>query len=200
MTSPHSLAFKRLDAEAARRSSTTIEDLYVRSHQDAIKSGDPFRSTATFMERFDRYTKTPGFDLLVAYEEGDPIGLTWGWPLRPNSTWWDGLLTDLGTGFTEESGQRTFALSEIMVVSERMGRGVAHALHDELLAARQEERATLLVRPDNERAYTAYRRWGWQRVGSLRPAWPDAPTFDVLIHALPVDLPPGHGEIRTLPG
>lgn len=186
MTALDALTFQRFDAQAARDASAVIEDLYVRSHEDAIASGDPFRTTATFMNRFDRYTNTPGFDMVVAYAAGDPVGLTWGWPLKPGSSWWDGLLTDLGADFTNETGRRTFALSEIMVASEWMGQGVAHALHDELLAARTEPRATLLVSPTNERAYTAYKRWGWQCVGQLRPAWPDAPTFDVLMHNLPV--------------
>ena len=186
MTARDPLTFRRFDAQAARDASAVIEDLYVRSHEEAIASGDPFRTTATFMNRFDRYTNTPGFDMVVAYAAGDPVGLTWGWPLKAGSSWWDGLLTDLGADFTQESGRRTFALSEIMVASEWMGRGVAHALHDELLAARTEPRATLLVSPTNERAYTAYKRWGWQCVGQLRPAWPDAPTFDVLMHDLPV--------------
>ena len=28
--------------------------------------------------------------------------------------------------------------------------------------------------------------WGWQRVAQLRPAWPDAPIWDVLILPLPL--------------
>lgn len=188
MTARDSLTFHRHDGASAREAKPVIEDLYIRSHQEAIESGDPFRTTAVFMDRFDRYTNAPGFDLVIAYEADEPVGLTWGWPLRPGSSWWDGLLTDLGEGFTEESGSRTFALSEIMVVSERMGHGIAHALHDQLLAGRHEERATLLVAPENERAYTAYRRWGWQRVGQIRPAWPDAPLFDILMHELPAGV------------
>jgi ribosomal protein S18 acetylase RimI-like enzyme len=103
------------------------------------------------------------------------------------SAWWGGLQLDDSADlavFTAENGQRTFALSEIMVLFELTGRGIAHALHDELLGGRSERRATLLVRPDNVRAYDTYREWGWYRIGTLRPSWPDAPTFDVLIHDL----------------
>lgn len=185
MTLPSALTFQQLDAASAREASTVIENLYVRSHQEAIDSGDSFRTTDVFMDRFDHYANIPGFSLVIASEAGEPIGLTWGWPLRNGTTWWDGLLTDLGDDYTKENGLRTFALSEIMVASEWMGRGVAHALHDELLASRKELRATLLVAPDNERAYTAYKRWGWRCVGQLRPRWSDAPTFDVLMHDLP---------------
>ncbi|WP_281032466.1 GNAT family N-acetyltransferase [Nocardia pneumoniae] len=76
-------------------------------------------------------------------------------------------------------------LHEIVVRKPFTGRGIARALHDELLADRPEQRATLLVRPDNQRAYDNYRRWGWYRVGVLRPSWPDAPQFDVLMRELP---------------
>jgi ribosomal protein S18 acetylase RimI-like enzyme len=83
--------------------------------------------------------------------------------------------------FTAENGHRTFVLSEIMVRAEHTGRGVASALHHELLRNRREQRANLLVEPDNDRAYATYSRWGWYRVGTLRPSWPDAPLFDALI-------------------
>jgi predicted GNAT family acetyltransferase len=67
-----------------------------------------------------------------------------------------------------------------MVVPDWQGKGVAHALHDELLGSRHEERATLLVREDNTAAKTAYARWGWHKVGKLRP-YPDSPHFDAMI-------------------
>ncbi len=57
---------------------------------------------------------------------------------------------------------------------------------DELLAARTEKRATLLVEPENEVAYRAYTAWGWRKAAQLRPPWPDSPTFDVLMLPLPV--------------
>jgi ribosomal protein S18 acetylase RimI-like enzyme len=74
-----------------------------------------------------------------------------------------------------------------MVVPAWQRRGVAHALHDELLGRRPEERATLLVREDNTSAQQAYARWGWQKAGKLRP-YPDAPHYDALI------LPLGKGR------
>jgi ribosomal protein S18 acetylase RimI-like enzyme len=76
-----------------------------------------------------------------------------------------------------------------MVVPAWQGRGVAHGLHDELLAHRPEERATLLVRDNNTSAQQAYARWGWQKAGKLRP-YPDAPHYDALI------LPLGTGGLR----
>jgi GNAT superfamily N-acetyltransferase len=84
--------------------------------------------------------------MVIAYVDDRPVGQAFGYALPPNARWWQGLSTPVPEGFTEETGTRTFALNELMVVPEWQGRGVAHALHDELLGSRKEQRATLLVR------------------------------------------------------
>lgn len=181
------LEFRRYDAEQARVIRDTVEAIYRDAYSAAIASGDPFDSPEQFMRRFDAYTGSGrGFDMVVAYLDGEPIGQTWGWPLGPDTAWWQGLASEPEPGFTEEDGTRTFALSEIMVRSQWTGRGFAHALHDTLLGERAETRATLLVEADNDAAYRAYTAWGWRRVTQLRPGWPDAPMFDVLILPLPL--------------
>ena len=76
-----------------------------------------------------------------------------------------------------------------MVRQPFTGRHIAHALHDELLAPRKEQRATLLVEQGNTTAYRAYLKWGWRKVAELRPNWPDSPLFDVLILPLPISPP-----------
>jgi hypothetical protein len=73
-----------------------------------------------------------------------------------------------------------------MVRQRWTGQGIAHALHDELLRGRAEQRATLLVDPVNETAYRAYVKWGWRKASQLRPGWPGAPLFDVLMLPLPL--------------
>jgi GNAT superfamily N-acetyltransferase len=176
--------FRRFDATEARRLRDTVEAVYTRSYVAAITSGDPFDSVEAFMHRFDSYASRPDFDLVVAYRNGEAIGQTWGWPLTEHTQWWAGLLSEPEPGFTYEDGNRTFALSEIMVSEEWAGRGIAHALHNELLSARTESRATLLVEPENTTAYRAYLHWGWRKVAQLRPGWKHAPTFDVLILTL----------------
>ncbi|MFD0900068.1 GNAT family N-acetyltransferase [Actinomadura sediminis] len=191
--------FRRYDAEQARAVRTTVEDVYRDAYADAIASGDPFDSPEQFMTRFDAYTASGrGFDMVVAYLDGEPVGQTWGWPLGADTAWWRGLLEEPEPGFTEENGTRTFALSEIMVRRRWTGQGAAHALHDELLARRNEKRATLLVEADNRTAYRAYKAWGWHRAGRLRPSWPDAPLFDVLILPLPLDPSDIRGDARLV--
>jgi ribosomal protein S18 acetylase RimI-like enzyme len=75
-----------------------------------------------------------------------------------------GLITPVPDGFTDEDGRRTFAVNEIMVCPEWQRQGVARSVHPELLSGRPEQRATLLVEPDNVPAQAAYASWGWRKV------------------------------------
>jgi GNAT superfamily N-acetyltransferase len=179
------LIFHHYDAEAAQAIRDTVALIHHEAYAAAIERGDPFESGDEPMRRFDAYTRRGGFDLVVAYLDDEPTGQAWGWPLDPDTTWWHGLVSDVEPGFTEEDGTRTFAFSELMVRRRWAGKGVGHALHNELLAPRTEKRATLLVRPENTTAYRAYTRWGWQKAAELRPAVPHAP----LMHVLMLDLP-----------
>ena len=186
------VTFRRFGAADARKMASTVRAVYEASYADAIASGDPFDAPDAFMNRVDAYVKNPDLDLVIAYDSaGEPIGQTWGWPLQAGARWWHGIQGAPDNEFVQEDGARTFALSEIMVSQPYTGRGVAHALHDNLLNARPERRATLLVEHDNPLAYRAYLNWGWEHVAHLQPDWPSAPLFDVLILApLPKGLVP----------
>lgn len=162
---------------------SVVAPVYEASHSDV--TDNPFYSTGRFVERVRGYLRAPGFELVAAYDGDIPIGLAFGYALPVNARWWEGLTTPAEEGFTDETGDRTFALNELMVVPDQQGRGVAHAMHDDLLGGRSEERATLLVREDNVSAQQAYARWGWQKVGKLRP-YPDSPHFDAMILPLPI--------------
>ncbi len=181
------LKFRRFDRSSAREQRDKISFIHDDAYVSAIASGDPFETREAFLERFDAYTSRDGFDLVIAYLDDEPVGQAWGWALRPpDGGWWRWLTTPVEPGFVEESGERTFALSELMVLQAFTGRHIAHALHDELLSPRREQRATLLVKPDNATAYRAYLKWGWHKGAELRTNWPDSPLFDVLILPLPL--------------
>ncbi|WP_141581344.1 GNAT family N-acetyltransferase [Actinomadura sp. WMMA1423] len=179
------LTFTRHDpADAEKILGTVIVPVYVASHRDAVDQ--PFYSAERFGERVLSYIRVPGFQLVVAHVGDEPVGQAFGCTLPAKTRWWDGLTTPVPDGFTVETGSRTFAFNELMVVPEWQGKGVAHSLHDALLEGRAEERATLLVRQDNDSAQRAYARWGWRKAGRAQP-FPDSPHFDVMI----VDLPLG---------
>ncbi|HEV8557282.1 MAG TPA: GNAT family N-acetyltransferase [Actinophytocola sp.] len=176
---PARTAFRRYDSASAENVlAVIVGPLYEASHGDVI--ANPFYSAERFIERVRGYLVAPGFALVVAYIGDVPVGQAFGYALPPNARWWQGLTTPVPEGFIEETGTRTFALNELMVVPDWQGKGVAHALPDELLGSRREERATLLVREDNAAAQTAYTRWGWQKVGKLQP-YADSPHFDAMV-------------------
>jgi GNAT superfamily N-acetyltransferase len=182
------LTFRRLDGEGARARRDVITLIHQDAYAERIKSGNPFYTRDAFMRRFDAHTAHPLLDLVIAYVDDEPVGQTWGWPLAKDAgaRVWKGLSPEPEPGFTDEDGKRTFALAEIMVRKAWTSQGIAHALHDELLRARPEQRAELFVNPDNTRARRAYLKWGWRKVGQIRPDLPYAPLFDVLVLPLPI--------------
>jgi ribosomal protein S18 acetylase RimI-like enzyme len=170
-----------------------IVPLYEATHADQLDN--PFYSTERFVERLHAYASRDGFALALARDElGAPVGQAFGYPLPPGSRWWDGLITDVPDGFTTETGTRTFALTELMVHPDHQRQGIARALHDRLLRARPEQRATLLVRADNTAANIAYAHWGWDVAGRLRP-FPDSPTYDALLLDLSPHAAPQNADV-----
>lgn len=158
--------------------SSVVQPLYVSTHQDVI--ADAFYDPERFAERVRGYARSPGFELVAAHLDGQPVGLALGYTLPSNARWWQGLTTPVDAELIAENGVRTFALNELMVHPDFQHRGLARALHDELLDHRTEARATLLVREDNQIAQAAYTKWGWVKIGKLQP-FPDSPHYDALI-------------------
>jgi ribosomal protein S18 acetylase RimI-like enzyme len=124
--------------------------------------------------------KAQGFEIVAAEIDGKPVGLAFGYTLPESARWWRGLTTPVDPTLIAETGHRTFALCELMVHPDWQRHGIAQALHNELLHPRAEDRATLLVREDNTAAQTAYAKWGWTKIGKLKP-YPDSPNYDALV-------------------
>jgi ribosomal protein S18 acetylase RimI-like enzyme len=182
------LTFRRYDARGASAVRGTVALIHRDAYADAIATGDPFESHEAFMRRFDAHITHPSFDLVIGYADDEPVGQIWGWPEESTGADFNASAVEEAEHRSpgNEGGNRSFALAEIMVRKAWTGRGIAHALHNELLAARPERCAELYVRPDNTTAYRAYLKWGWRRAGETRPDMPDAPLFDVLILPLPI--------------
>jgi ribosomal protein S18 acetylase RimI-like enzyme len=167
---PDKVRFEHHDAAGARAVAATVSLIHRDAYAAVIASGNPFETSEAFMQRFDSHASHPDLDFVIASSGDEPVGQAWGFPIAQP---------------TIGDAEPTFALCEIMVRKAWTGQGIAHALHDELLGARNEPQAELYVRPDNTLAYRAYLKWGWRRVGETRPDLPDAPLFDVLILRLP---------------
>ncbi|WP_327037967.1 GNAT family N-acetyltransferase [Micromonospora maris] len=170
------LVLKTINATESEEHTEALVALYLEIYADA---GD-FYGEDRYRRQLALHRQRPGWQMVTATVDGELVGYIYGFPLASDTTWWHGIEEPYPAGFTEEDGRRTFALSELLVRPAWQRQGIAQALHDELVGARPESRMTLLARPDNAPAQAAYRSWGWQRVTRLRPAWDNAPLFDVL--------------------
>lgn len=157
---------------------SVVAPLYVATHESV--SGKAFYGADRFISRLQSHAEAPNFELVLAVIDDRAVGQAYGYTLPQEARWWRFLTTPLSKDTIQEDGRRTFALCELMVSPEVQGRGIAHKLHDAILAPRREPRATLLVREENTAAQEAYAKWGWQKIGKLQPS-PDSPNFDVLI-------------------
>ncbi len=162
---------------------STLLDVYAEIYA-AVLTG-PFSSEGAFYRRLCGYASRPGWECVLARQDGQPVGYAFGHPLAPDSGWWRGLLTAVASDELEETGHRTFALNEIMVRTPWRGSSVARSIHDELVRARPEERATLLVEQTHPKVRRRYEQWGYTWLAAIRPDLPHAPVFDALVLPLP---------------
>ena len=138
-----------------------------------------------FARRFLVLRRQPGFVLAEARHGGYLVGYAFGVPLRPSTSWWRQLTTPLPEEVTAEHPGRTFALTDLLVRASWRRQGIGATLHDLILAARPEERATLTVLPAAIPAQNAFGQWGWRKVARTRDTDPGSPVSDVLVITLP---------------
>lgn len=183
---PAGFTFTHNDAGSAQPVTDQLVQVYLEVYAG---EGGEFYSEERIRQQLGSHMHADGWELVAARADGGVLaGYVYGFPLQRGANWWRGLLTAVDPAVVEETGSRTFALCELLVRAPWRGRGAGRALHDEILAGRREERATLLVEQGNETTLSAYARWGWIVLGKLRPSWPGAPELDALI------LPLGRGS------
>jgi ribosomal protein S18 acetylase RimI-like enzyme len=168
----------RLDVPAAMHRLDEIVAAYVEVY---AHTGDPFFGEERFRLQLAGHMQAPAWELVTADLDGELVGFTYGFALPAAIPWWRELVTKVPRGFTDEDGHRTLAISQMVVRAAWRRQHVGRRLHDTLLSGRSEERATLLVEPDNGPAQAAYAAWGWRQVAQLRPGWAGAPLYDVLV-------------------
>jgi ribosomal protein S18 acetylase RimI-like enzyme len=178
-SSPSVLELRQYDARSYGDVLSAVGRLYAEVYQEPpyCEGAD---DAADFIAGMPRRAAQPAFQMIVAIADGEPVGFTFGHQLAPDTRWWEGAINHIPEPITQENVGRTFAIIELAVSATYRRRGIAKAMHDALLANRREERVTLLVRPEAAPARTAYERWGYVRVGSIRP-WPDAPVYDAMV-------------------
>ncbi|MHA5053034.1 GNAT family N-acetyltransferase [Streptomyces sp. SD15] len=147
-----------------------IRELLLDVHDEVYEgSDDPLAGRDAFAKFVDHWSARDGFACVIAYDRGEPVGYAYGAPLSAATTWWDKVTPALPNAFTTETGERTFALSELMVRAPWRGTGASRRIHDALLDVRPEQRVTLLVHKAHGKVLALYERWGYRTVGEAVP-------------------------------
>jgi GNAT superfamily N-acetyltransferase len=177
------ITFHLLDG---RQAGGRLDEL--RAVHDEVCADPPYRRSADGSERRLRVqARQPGYALAEARHGDYLVGYAAGMPLRPSTSWWRGLTTSLADDVTAEHPGRTFAVTDLLVRASWRRQGIGASLHGLLLGGRDEERATVTVRPAAGAAQQAFQSWGWRKTGRTRdPDLPDAPVCDVLLLPLPL--------------
>ncbi|MEB8339766.1 GNAT family N-acetyltransferase [Streptomyces endophyticus] len=151
----------------------------------------PHYSVERYAERLARHGKEFGWEAVVAYEDGTPVGYGYVNSLVPvEDRWWKRT-----TPAPEETltGLPTVAIKEMMVTQPYRRQGIARKIHDALLSEREEVNASLMVSPANQdgRVQALYASWGYEAIGRSQST-PDAPPLTVMIR--PVGA---HEQVRA---
>lgn len=102
----------------------TVRRLYAEVFAEPPYRDGP-AEVETFAAGWPRRAEQPGFRLVIAYRDDDPIGFTFGHELGAETRWWNGAVTALPAGMTDEHPGRTFAIIEMAVRQPHRRRGVA---------------------------------------------------------------------------
>jgi GNAT superfamily N-acetyltransferase len=143
--------------------------------------GETAGDVADTFRRFRSQTRKATFrGVLARTADGEPVGMAYGYPLGANTGWWDHLIAPVPLEMRREDGRRTFGLMEMAVRAPWRRRGIARRMHEALLSGGNEERSLLNVHPQSVAAQSAYRAWGYDKVGEARP-WAGADLHDVMV-------------------
>ncbi|MGH3901521.1 MAG: GNAT family N-acetyltransferase [Pseudonocardiaceae bacterium] len=172
MPSAHGLILTHHTGAEAAELMDELCDVYADAY-GAVPGEDTWEKSSAFRERATAALQGINYSLVTAHADDQLVGFAFGYSLRPEGGWWDGLQSAPPPGFTEETGSRTVVLSEIEVRRAWQGKGIGRAVHDAFLSQRAEKRATLASNPQAADTHALYERWGWQKMGIV-PGKPGA--------------------------
>ncbi|MGH3940547.1 MAG: GNAT family N-acetyltransferase [Pseudonocardiaceae bacterium] len=162
-------------------------DAYSDAYGTVPGAGTREKSNA-FRSRATKGLRGANYSLVTARLDGELIGFVFGYGVRPEVRWWDGLRPEPPEGFTVETGSRTVLLAEIEVRRAWQGHGIGRTLHDAFLCRRSEERATLASNPAATTTHALYERWGWHKIGTVSGK-PGSYYREYVLFMLPLPLP-----------
>ncbi|WP_326737578.1 GNAT family N-acetyltransferase [Streptomyces sp. NBC_01022] len=171
----------RMDGPAAAQ----VEDAFRLIYAEAFAES-PYNETedevAAAFRHFPAQARKHTFRAALARtDDGEPVGMAYGFPLDPDTGWWDELTEPVSDDLRREDGLRTFGLMELAVRGPWRGQGIARRLHETLLDSMEAERVLLNVHPGGKAASAAYRAWGYRKIGEARPWGTGEDLHDVMI-------------------
>ncbi|MER7338222.1 GNAT family N-acetyltransferase [Streptomyces sp. NPDC000075] len=146
-------------------------EIHDEAYADAMD--DPFNQRFPWF--VDHWSGAEGFTCVVAYDGHEPVGFAYGAPATPGREWWRNTEYRPQNGYTS-----TYAVSELMVRPAWRKQGVSDLLHAELLKARTEDLAVLLVDVTHPKVQALYESWGYTKFGEQQP-FADAPVLAVMV-------------------
>ncbi|MFD5061902.1 MULTISPECIES: GNAT family N-acetyltransferase [unclassified Streptomyces] len=180
MTPQGIITVERIDGSAAAQAEDSFRRVYADVFAEPPYNEAADDVAATF-QHFRFQTRKRTFRAALAHtEDGEPVGMAYGYPLEPDTGWWDELTAPVPDDMRREDGHRTFGLMELAVRGPWRGQGVARRLHEALLDGIKAERVLLNVHPDSKAASAAYRAWGYRKIGKARP-WEGPDLYDVML-------------------
>ncbi|MCP3817963.1 GNAT family N-acetyltransferase [Streptomyces sp. A3M-1-3] len=180
MSQPSAIGVEQLNGPAAAKAEEAFRLVYAEAFAEPPYDETEAAVAATF-RRFRSQTRKATFrGALATTADGEPVGMAYGYPLGPQTGWWDQLTMPVFDEMRREDGRRTFGLMELAVRTPWRRQGIARRLHDTLLDGTEAERVLLNVHPDSKAAVAAYRAWGYRKVGDARP-WAGADLHNVML-------------------
>lgn len=180
MTQQGTITVERMDGSSAAQAEDAFRLIYAEAFAEPPYNETEDDIAATFRRFRSQTCKATFRATLARAEDGEPAGMAYGYPLGPNTGWWDQLIEPVPDEMRREDGHRTFGLMELAVRATWRGQGIARRLHETLLDGIEAERVLLNVRPQSKAASAAYRAWGYRKIGEARP-WEGADLHDVML-------------------
>jgi ribosomal protein S18 acetylase RimI-like enzyme len=181
LTQPETIAVGRMAGPAAVQAEDAFRLIYAEAFAEPPYN-ESEDDVAVAFGRFPVQARNRGFRAALARcEDGEAVGMAYGYPLGPDTVWWDELTEPVPEDMRREDGHRTFGLIELAVRGPWRGRGIARRLHETLLDDLEAQRVLLNVHPGSEAASAAYRSWGYRKIGEVRLWGENADVHDVML-------------------
>ncbi|MFE7114691.1 GNAT family N-acetyltransferase [Streptomyces sp. NPDC057654] len=158
---------RRLTRWQADQQREAVADLHAAAYHRG--TGREFHDRRLFLDRFEDHVQRPGFDMVIAGGTG-LAGCVYGFPPDRDGEFWKGFRGGVSPEVEELTALgRLFTVAELMVLPAYRRNRVATRLQTHLLARTTAQLAAVLLEPSNTAARTAYRSWGWTKLGELSP-------------------------------